>query len=284
MGRTLHVAPDAIQARPGQRMRAQVRILQRTAERLLRHQPFHQLGQAARRYPHPVQRRQRERVGLGFHAARIPVERAADDGTAEARHGARGLTVAGSDAGARRKDEGDDLLDLGLAERAAQLGQVPADDMAGLVGQDADDHAGVLGLQQQAGIDENMPPARDESVELLVVDDMDANIGAGDADRPENRCAVGADGAFDLGIPDQRQAPRRGGGRKRRAGNEGQQDCKGADHRVGRRSRALSRKMRSRRVRKARGRIPVCCLAQEAWPQCLKSPIAAEFRHSSSWM
>ena len=163
---------------------------------------------------------------------------------------------------------------------AAQQGQGwPT--IGGLVGQDADHHAGILRLQQQAGIDEDMPAARDEGVESAAVDDMDPHLGAGDADRSENRCAVSADRALDLGIPDQRQALRRDSGRKHRAGNEGQQDCKGADHRVGRRSRALSRKIRSRRVCKARGRIFSRCLAQEAWPQCLKSPIEAGFRRLS---
>ena len=54
--------------------------------------------------------------------------------------------------------------------------------MPDFMGQHADDFVRCLGFHQEAGMDENPLPARDEGVQATVVDDMDrhgARIEAG---------------------------------------------------------------------------------------------------------
>ena len=75
----------------------------------------------------------------------------------------------GADAEQHRDDRGG----LRIGELLAHLRQVPADDVAGLVREHADQLIGCRRLHQRAGIDEDVVRIHDEGVERLVVDDDD---------------------------------------------------------------------------------------------------------------
>ena len=65
---------------------------------------------------------------------------------------------------------------LGIGELLAQLRQMAAGDVAGLVREHADDLVRRLGFEQRAGIDEDVPAVHDEGVEGAVVDDDDLDV------------------------------------------------------------------------------------------------------------
>ena len=52
-----------------------------------------------------------------------------------------------------------------------------AGDMAGLMGDHADDLAGMFSLHQQAGVDEQPLPAGDKGIQARILDDMDTDVG-----------------------------------------------------------------------------------------------------------
>jgi len=69
--------------------------------------------------------------------------------------------------------------------------------------QHADHLIGRVGLQQQAGIDEDALPARHEGVDLTVVQHIDGHRLGIDPRRLEDRPGVEAQQALDLGIADE---------------------------------------------------------------------------------
>ena len=75
------------------------------------------------------------------------------------------------------------MIDGGLriGELLAQLRQMAAGDMAGLVREHADDLVRRLGIDQRAGIDEDVAAVDDEGVEGAVVDDDDVDVLLGEA-------------------------------------------------------------------------------------------------------
>ena len=88
--------------------------------------------------------------------------------------GAAGARAGGDGAGAEQ--HGDNGRGLRVGEFLAHLRQMAADDVSGLVGKDADDLVGGLGLHQCAGIDEDAVRIHHERVEGAVVDDHHMNV------------------------------------------------------------------------------------------------------------
>ena len=74
-----------------------------------------------------------------------------------------------------------------VGEFGAQLAQVAAGDMAGLVGQHADDLVRRLRIHERAGIDEDALGIDHEGVEAAVVDDDDADVALAEAGDAQNR-------------------------------------------------------------------------------------------------
>jgi len=74
--------------------------------------------------------------------------------------------------------------------------------MAGLVGDDADQLAGMIGFHDQAGVEEQIKPLGDEGVQTSIFDQMDLNRIWIDASLLEQWRGVDANGIFDFRIPD----------------------------------------------------------------------------------
>ena len=76
-------------------------------------------------------------------------------------------------------------------------------DVAGLMRHHADKHAGPVGLEDEAGMNEHVGAARDIGVNRRVFHDKDVNSIGIQACRIENRVAVGAQRVFDLRVADE---------------------------------------------------------------------------------
>ena len=72
----------------------------------------------------------------------------------------------------------------------AESGKVPARDMPALMRDDADHLIGCLCRHQRAGMHEHVMAVDDERVEVLVVDDMDADSLRAEPGRLEDRLGV----------------------------------------------------------------------------------------------
>ena len=148
-----------------------------------------------------------------------------------------GTAVAGARAGDRGADAGqkrDDRCGLRIGELFAQSHQMTAGQVAGLVREHADDFVRRLGVEQCAGIDEDVTPVHDEGVEGAVVEDDDLDVLLGQAGRLQDRRRVVAHQLLDFGVADDRRAARGGalGARllgRRTAGGAAQRD--GGDER-----------------------------------------------------
>jgi hypothetical protein len=80
--------------------------------------------------------------------------------------------------------------------------------VAGFVREHADDFVRRAGVEQCAGIDEDMAAVHDEGVEGAVVEDDDADVLFGEARRLQYRRGVVAQQLLDLGVTDDwRAAP-----------------------------------------------------------------------------
>ena len=84
-----------------------------------------------------------------------------------------------------------------------------AGEVAGFVREHADDLVRRLGVEQRAGIDEDVAAVHDEGVEGAVVDDDDLDVLLGEAGHLQDRRGVVAQQLLDLGVADERQAARR---------------------------------------------------------------------------
>ena len=60
-------------------------------------------------------------------------------------------------------------LGLVAGDARSERGHVPAGDVAGLVGDDADHLVGRLGLHERAGVDEHVEAVDHEGIEALVL-------------------------------------------------------------------------------------------------------------------
>ncbi len=77
-----------------------------------------------------------------------------------------------------------------------------------LVGDDADDLVGDLGLRESARMHVDAAPVDHEGVEGLIVDDAHRHAPAAEAGRLEDRLRVVVEEVLDLGVANERQALR----------------------------------------------------------------------------
>ena len=84
--------------------------------------------------------------------------------------------------------------------------QMPAGDMAGLMGENADHLIRRLGLGQKPGMDEDALAAGDEGVDARIVDQIDVHRAGIETGRLEDRLGIEPHQAFDLGVADERGA------------------------------------------------------------------------------
>ena len=124
-----------------------------------------------------------------------------------------GLSGIGAGAGRRArghrrgaKQHADDRGGLDVGELLAQLRQMAAGDMAGLMREHADDLVRRGRFGERAGVDEDAAAVDHEGVERLVVDQDDLQIGLRQARDPEDRRGIVAHQLLDFGVADQRHA------------------------------------------------------------------------------
>jgi hypothetical protein len=99
--------------------------------------------------------------------------------------------------------------------------QMTAGDMAGFVGDDADDLERIVRLLQRAGVNEDILPAGDEGVELRAVDQNDMDVVRFQPGGDPNRRAECPQRLFDLGVAEQRRnVLRHGWGRQAKTGGD----------------------------------------------------------------
>ena len=115
---------------------------------------------------------------------------------------ARGRARHGADAG-QHADDGEDLR---IRHLLPEPREVPAGDVARLMGEDADDLVRRLGVHERADIDEDLLAVRHEGVEGAVVDQDDLGRACIDAGGLEDRQGIvaqellGLDVAHDAGL------------------------------------------------------------------------------------
>ena len=116
------------------------------------------------------------------------------------------------DAGNRRADageQGDDRRRLCDGELLAQALEMAAREMSGLVRKYADDLVRRLGIEQRAGIDEDVAAVHDKGVERAIAEHDDPDVLLGQSRGTQNRLCIVAQQLFDLGVADNRHAARR---------------------------------------------------------------------------
>ena len=140
---------------------------------------------------------------------------------------ARGGVVAGSRA---RRDAGHAEEAQRRADRlrardlVAQILQMAARQMAGLVRDDADHLVRRFRLHERAGEHHHAASARHEGVELAVLDEHDLGVAGADAGGAEDRLGIAPEQRLDLRVADDDVAAllRVGGRRQRQARGQGQ--------------------------------------------------------------
>uniref|UniRef100_A0A0N4ZJ07 Transcriptional regulator n=1 Tax=Parastrongyloides trichosuri TaxID=131310 RepID=A0A0N4ZJ07_PARTI len=140
---------------------------------------------------HVTQGAERAEVLAGGQKRRARVRRAGDRGQGAQRHGH------------------DHRLHPGVLGAVAQ--GVAVLDVPGLVGDHAQKLVGVLGPQNQAGVQPHDSPARGEGVQVVVVDQQDLDLVRVQAHGVEHGLGPLMDDALDLGVPDQALGLGRGG-------------------------------------------------------------------------
>ena len=96
-----------------------------------------------------------------------------------------------------------------VGELLAQAHQMAAGKVAGFVREHADDLVRRLGVEQRAGVDEDVAAVHDEGVEAAVIEHDDPHVLLGEPGRLQNRLRIVAQQLLDLGVADDRQAARR---------------------------------------------------------------------------
>ena len=129
----------------------------------------------------------------------------------------------GHRAGAEQ--HGDDHLGLGVGELLAQLGQMAAGQMPGLVREHADDLVRRLRLHDRAVIDEDAAAVGDERVERALVDDHHLDVLLFQTRGAQDRARVFAQQLLGLGVAqDRRPLGLRMRGRDRRQRDRSRRD------------------------------------------------------------
>ena len=148
-------------------------------------------------------------VGRFLLLAHVGQQRAADGFLRpEDRRGRIAGIAARRDHRADAEQHGDDRLRLRHRELLAELRQVAAGNMTGLVRQHADDLVRRLGVHQRAGVHEDAAAVHDEGVERLVVDQRDLDVLLREPRDLQDRLRVVPHQLLDLGVADQRNAAR----------------------------------------------------------------------------
>ena len=209
------------------RMRLQIRIDKARVEQGVAAQPFEQVEHAAAGLPGGVEKLCAGMVGLVFLSADIGQKRTLDRRLRPQDRG-RCIATAGARGGHRRADaeqQRDHGGGLRRRQLLAQLEQMAAGQMPGLMREHANDLVRRLGIEQCAGIDEDVPAIHDEGIEGAVVEHDHLDVLLGEAGGLEARLRVVAQQLLDLGIADDRHA---GGGvlraRRRHGTGAGQGD------------------------------------------------------------
>ena len=86
----------------------------------------------------------------------------------------------------------------------AEIFEVPAGQMAGLVRDDADHLVRRFRIEQRAGVHHHAPAAGDEGIELAILHKHDLGVARADAGGAEDRRGIVAEQRFDLGVADDR--------------------------------------------------------------------------------
>ena len=153
-------------------------------------------------------------VGLVFLRAHISQQRAHDRRLR--RHDRRRADIAaaaGARAGNRRADaERAGPRSMPSARDAScsrRRWQMAAGEMAGLVREHADDLVRGLGVEQRAGIDEDVAAVHDKGVERAVAENDDPDVLLGKPGGAQDRLRVVAQQLLDFGVADNRHAARR---------------------------------------------------------------------------
>ena len=95
-----------------------------------------------------------------------------------------------------------EALGLVAGDALAQLGQMSAGDVAGLVRDDADHLIGRVGLLQGAGVDEDVAAVEHEGVVAVVPDDAHGHASTAEACGAEDGTRVVLQQVLDLGVAD----------------------------------------------------------------------------------
>ena len=174
-------------------------------------------------------------VGVLLLLPLIGQQRAADDLARARQRGGPGIgqaavaSATGADGErAGTENRGDDHLGLGRRELLAQLGEVAAGEMAGLVGEHADQLVRIFRLHDRAVIDEDAAAVRDERVEGCVVDDDHLDVLLLKASGTQDRPRIFTEQHLGLGVAqDRRSLALLRRGRLERCQRDGKRDERG---------------------------------------------------------
>ncbi len=160
--------------------------------------------QPAPRLAGPVEEGHGRLVGRRFLHPAVFDQRAPRHRAAACDHRRTDLARA-RDNRCRAEDEADDRRGAGVAQGVLGAGQMTAGDMAGFVGDHADQLIGRLDPEQEAGEQEDPLAAGDEGIQLVVVDQVDPDRARVQPGGPEHWRRVQTNGMFDLRVPDDRE-------------------------------------------------------------------------------
>ncbi len=161
---------------------------------------------------------------VGEHAA-LGDLLAADRDTHAARTRFTHPGAGAADGGSAAQDHRGGRHNLGVLQLLAQAHQMPAGDVAALVREDADDLVGSFGVDERAGVHEDVLAVGHESIERARADQHDLDRASAQAGCLGDRLQIVAHELFDLGIADKRRALVLGGGRQRQGG-DAQAQCR----------------------------------------------------------
>ena len=143
-----------------------------------------------------------------FLCALVAEQRAHRDGASHrdcARTHLRALGRPGISAGRHAGDaeQADHRTDrLRACDLVAEIFQMPAGEMPGLVREDADHLVRRFRIEQRTGMDHHAPAAGDERIELAILHQHDFRVARADAGGAKNRRGIVAEQRLDLGVAD----------------------------------------------------------------------------------
>ena len=208
IGRNRNLALQELDSVAGQGVGAQELVAVGADPQVLRLQHVEEVEQPFGRHLQRLEVGDRGLVrGLLLDPAELEEVLLADGGTAGHDRGAQLRRTRHRRRGTQQRPG--DGADTGVLLRFQGAAEVPAGDVAGLVGDHPGELVGTVGLQDQAGVDEQVLPARHERVQHRVVDDVDVDRFRIEPGGGEDRVGDAADRGLDLGIADQAHGVRR---------------------------------------------------------------------------